>query len=102
MNDAVTDSKVKHVMPCWSYWVHPVLTHLALAPPQFARQGLTQWRIILRGHEVCQILGCLCRLAQTEAKVATLSVINGALQKENDSLRDVRNSARFPLSMLSD
>lgn len=46
-----------------------------------------------RVHEVSQILGCLCRLAQVEAKVATLSVINGALQKENDGLRDVRTSA---------
>ncbi len=92
---AVADSKVKPVMPCWSHLVPPVLTRLALAPPQFRRQGLTQWRITLRGHEVSQILGCLCRLAQVEANAANLSGIHCALHKENDGLRDVRTSACF-------
>ena len=31
----------------------------------------------------------VCRLRQLEGKVATLSVINDALQKENDTLREV-------------
>lgn len=33
------------------------------------------------------------RLRQLEGKVATLSVINDALQKENDTLREVRGSS---------
>ena len=37
------------------------------------------------------VLNAACRLKSYEGKLATLSVINGALQNENDKLRAVRN-----------
>ena len=35
----------------------------------------------------------LCRIRQLEGKVATLTVINGALQNENETLRHDQSSA---------
>lgn len=42
----------------------------------------------------------MARLRQLEGKVATLTVINGALQKENNALREVHIANASSLSLL--
>jgi len=44
------------------------------------------------------ITGPICRVKQLEGKLATLTVINGALQNENETLRHELESARAPSS----
>lgn len=44
---------------------------------------------VLLSRKLCVTMA-VRRLRQLEGKVATLSVINDALQKENDTLREVR------------
>ena len=39
-----------------------------------------------------------CRIKQLEGKLATLTIINGALQNENETLREEVASARAPRS----
>ena len=52
--------------------------------------------------ELSRLLHVLPRIKQLEGKLATLTVINGALQNENEALREEVASARAPRSATDD
>lgn len=58
------------------------------------------FKICIRANRSKQLFntGPNCRVKQLEGKLATLTVINGALQNENETLRHELKSARAPSS----